>query len=712
MQEFTRRSSSCSDDGGGDSVFFRKVFLLLLFSILSASTTTWAWVTIPTATTRRHHHAGPIVVAASGSNSNAAAEKNEDSAKDAAEESLLWKTTDDDMKKSSFPSSILFSRDDVETAFREEAERVGYHDLANRTNRPQQQALISKIDRNMRVAQVQSSMNQLLSSLSSSSYLNDDFLLHNQTTTQQRTKNILPTKRVSQRRQKKMPMATPIQSSSQPQLRPSHPVADFYDLDAHHDDISTAENTRKVNILRKLEATLQQSVRSHDFETAQECKRQLDDLQFQDHISLMAVNAQFYRAFSTQDLRAMENVWLAHSPNTCLIHPSHPPIYGAKKISESWKRLLGEEDDAPNASTLRSCWIEPAHTQVSVLDGATMGIVVCEERVYARTFVRGHRRKTELVNTLTATNVFRKINNSASSSSWKLVHHHSSSLPSVNNTSSIATGNQQKKNDQNKNEKPPTESILDAIMGYRNVGPVVNAPPPPPLPVKKRLVVRDIAELFAIDDDDDDEEVDDDDTEDELRNELFSPKGKSKKNRRRRTDLENRNRVEDDEDDDGDIETIDEDEDDYYDEEDDDDDDDGKFPYHQDSNLRGGMKKQWREAEFNTDQASNVKKKRTEQRKKGGGNSLVITLRKLGNSGMISLRQKRALLTDLITSSARGQVPMVQVAYDLLLSDEAVDDDHLAAAEEEFAEQCRIFADNLLHSEEDASPQITRSVYE
>lgn len=59
--------------------------------------------------------------------------------------------------------------------------------------------------------------------------------------------------------------------------------------------------------------------------------------------------------------------------------------------------------------------------------------------------------------------------------------------------------------------------------------------------------------------------------------------------------------------------------------------------------------------------------------------------------GSISPKQKRVLLTDIIMCSAKGEFSMVEVAYELLCG-EGEDKD---AAEEEFADQCRVFAHSL-----------------
>ena len=82
-----------------------------------------------------------------------------------------------------------------------------------------------------------------------------------------------------------------------------------------------------------------------------------------------------------------------------------------------------------------------------------------------------------------------------------------------------------------------------------------------------------------------------------------------------------------------------------------------------------------------------------EERRQG----CIAALRQLAKEGRISAKQKRSLLTDIISCSAKGEVSMVEVAYELLYctaSDANIDENKQATddAEEEFADQCIVFA--------------------
>ena len=69
----------------------------------------------------------------------------------------------------------------------------------------------------------------------------------------------------------------------------------------------------------------------------------------------------------------------------------------------------------------------------------------------------------------------------------------------------------------------------------------------------------------------------------------------------------------------------------------------------------------------------------------------IDTLRKLANEGRISPKQKRVLLTDIISCSSEGRNSMVEVAYGLLCG-EGKDPEE---SEEEFVDQCQVFAQSL-----------------
>eukprot|EP00956_Cyclotella_meneghiniana_P011591 scaffold16279_cov68-Cyclotella_meneghiniana.AAC.1 len=75
----------------------------------------------------------------------------------------------------------------------------------------------------------------------------------------------------------------------------------------------------------------------------------------------------------------------------------------------------------------------------------------------------------------------------------------------------------------------------------------------------------------------------------------------------------------------------------------------------------------------------------------------IDVIRKLSDKGQLSSKQKRALMTDIIASSARGETSMVEVAYGLLLSEDS------DAGMEDFTDQCRVFASASMDGNSDFS---------
>mmetsp|Transcript_39632 Transcript_39632/g.92731 ORF Transcript_39632/g.92731 Transcript_39632/m.92731 type:complete len:130 (+) Transcript_39632:996-1385(+) len=71
----------------------------------------------------------------------------------------------------------------------------------------------------------------------------------------------------------------------------------------------------------------------------------------------------------------------------------------------------------------------------------------------------------------------------------------------------------------------------------------------------------------------------------------------------------------------------------------------------------------------------------------------IKCLRNLAKRGTLSQKHKTLLVTDIITGTARSEVCLTVVAYEMLL-DEASPEE-FDAAEEEFADQCRVFAIQL-----------------
>jgi ketosteroid isomerase-like protein len=108
--------------------------------------------------------------------------------------------------------------------------------------------------------------------------------------------------------------------------------------------------------------------------------------------AVLAANLEFFRAFTTQDLGAMDRLWAREAPASC-VHPGWPALHGRSAVMQSWRDIL-ENPDAPHVM---------CHDDVALLHGG-VAIVTCEEELAA-----GH---------LAATNVFVK-----EGGAWRMVHH-------------------------------------------------------------------------------------------------------------------------------------------------------------------------------------------------------------------------------------------------------------------------------------------------
>lgn len=113
--------------------------------------------------------------------------------------------------------------------------------------------------------------------------------------------------------------------------------------------------------------------------------------------AVLAANLEFYHAFTTQNLAAMERIWARKAPVTC-IHPGWRALAGREEVMRSWHNILSNPD-AP----LVMC-----HDDEAFLHGA-IALVLCEEELSG-----GH---------LVATNAFVQ-----EDGQWRMAHHQASPL--------------------------------------------------------------------------------------------------------------------------------------------------------------------------------------------------------------------------------------------------------------------------------------------
>ncbi|OEU22545.1 hypothetical protein FRACYDRAFT_232703 [Fragilariopsis cylindrus CCMP1102] len=347
----------------------------------------------------------------------------------------------------------------------------------------------------------------------------------------------------------------------------------------------------------QIEEELYKAVKDQDFTTAAKRSAEISQLHVDDCGNVLQANSAFYRAFSDKDVGEMERLWLADRSCIC-IHPSFSPLSGVRDIMKTWKRMFES-----SVGSFQRTWIDPCEIHLTVK--ATTAIVTCEEHVYARRFVRGQRRKSERVNKLMATNIFRKVGGK-----WYMTYHHSSW-----HADSEAAKRALKGRNIKKKSKP-------SILGLENFGPVLG------------------------------------DESDKQNDDAGGPKIIASN-----------------------LDFL--------------------------KNLGGldGMLGMGPPGGGNTDgndlipgtiiSFSGKKNKKNKNRAKSVRSKCIDALRRLSNEGRISPKQKRVLLTDIISCTSRGEESLVEVGYKLLCG-EGMDEE---ADEEEFVDQCQVFARSLFDME-------------
>jgi len=116
-----------------------------------------------------------------------------------------------------------------------------------------------------------------------------------------------------------------------------------------------------------------------------------------DQDAVLAANLEFYRAFATRDLSAMEALWTREAPVAC-IHPGWTALRDRETIIESWESILSNPD-APRVA----CFDEQVFLYGEV------ALVLCEEELEG--------------GTLAASNFFVR-----EDGIWRIAHHHAGQI--------------------------------------------------------------------------------------------------------------------------------------------------------------------------------------------------------------------------------------------------------------------------------------------
>src|SRR3954462_5762105 len=123
-----------------------------------------------------------------------------------------------------------------------------------------------------------------------------------------------------------------------------------------------------------------------------------------DSDAVLAANLEFYRAFATRDLAAMDELWSRRAP-VCCVHPGWPALSDRDAVMESWRSILSNSE-APRIA----CYDE------QVLLYWETALVLCEEELDGGTLV--------------ASNLFVR-----EDGSWRIAHHQAGQLVARRQTS-------------------------------------------------------------------------------------------------------------------------------------------------------------------------------------------------------------------------------------------------------------------------------------
>ena len=484
-----------------------------------------------------------------------------------------------------------------------------------------------------------------------------------------------------------------------------------------------------------LEDTHQKQAEAMD--RARQLQAEIDQLHIDDCGAVLLANLAFYEAFSSRDAEWMKNVWWQSSSVIC-IHPSHPALIGSNTIVDSFSKMF--ENGIKNTSRARGgkstsgSFMTPTNIRSLSVRGTTASLV-CDEEVYAKGSSGETERDRALVNKLLTTNIFRKIGGK-----WKMVHRHASWHPETaaardamkaepgiilydeeKDLKSTSDGRSKegmtlrKVNSEGSTSKRPAKSpsipqslegldanaVLgipweepkkskqqsdDGVMGKiinlsdllgggdkesdvdaeKGLGDVladlfgdstdsdntsISGKGTPDDPFIKRRVIKigpkGIEDLTASKSND--TKSDGDDAE---KNVTIDLRGKSEEERKRVLS-----------------ELV-----------------DGVL-----NDALPVLDNSGEEIEKSDPIDVSVSTSYTDT-KENLRQRCIATLRKLSENGMISGKQKRVLLTDIITSSARGETSLIETAYELLCTGEDVAEEYTEGMED-FSEQCRVFAE-------------------
>lgn len=424
-----------------------------------------------------------------------------------------------------------------------------------------------------------------------------------------------------------------LMKSDNPPFNPRYEVQQFLQsANKGNEIISTAMSPDSLEYEQEqkfmaLESAMNKAVTEKNWDLAAEKRDEIDRMHIDDCGFVLSVNSAFYRAFTEKDGDAMAKLWMECETVQC-IHPSHSPQIGYKQVMASWKTMFDSQD-----KTFQSNIMEPSNIKLS-LKGATAWLT-CDEEVYTSKFVSGVGKTKDLAKKFRATNIFRKVDGC-----WRMVHHHATWM----HENDALAGNNLAKSGRNKKGRGSSGSSAMEISGLEGLAGLTGSSVGKD--GVKRVFMGSLSDLLSGNLDD-----------------IMSGSSNSDDAIVESAFIEIGNDDDDDEDDVDDV---------------------------SDERIRKHWRKMGRD-NLGGESGSAIQSGKNGVPKDALRQNCITALRRLCNQGAISQKQKRVLLTDIITCSARGEFSMVEVAYELLCGE----GDDKDAAEEEFADQCRVFANDL-----------------
>jgi hypothetical protein len=477
---------------------------------------------------------------------------------------------------------------------------------------------------------------------------------------------------------------------------------------------------------------------SNILERANKLQQEIDQLHVDDCGAVLLANLGFYEAFSLQDSEGMRSVWW-HSPSVMCIHPSHPPLIGSNAVFESFTTIFNNgmngagRRQGSGISASGGVFMTPTNIRGLSVRGNTASLV-CDEEVFSK----GSAGETTsqqgglMVNKLISTNIFRKIGGV-----WKMTHRHASWHPETTaaqaavkaepglvlyddeqNNANRSDGEKKSRgmalrrlNGDGISKRPKGSTSIPSSLQDLDAKSVLGIPMPKKEEPKKSKGSIDgadgiISKIISLNDllggNDDDDDEDEEKGLGDVLADMLSGSADSDKTQTTGSGtaddpfitrriikigpegLQNlvgkKNKKDVDDDDDQNM-IID---------------------------LRGKSKDERKEVLSqlldNTTKDEHLKSSALDavvsrttpiNERESIRQNCIATLRNLSDKGLLSSKQKRVLLTDIITSSARGETSMVEVAFELLCSGQGADGDEDLEHDtgmEDFTEQCRVFA--------------------